>query len=445
MESKAQRMTQDSVTRLVLSLALPSMVSMVVSALYNTADIFFVAKLGTSAAGAVGVVFSIIAMIQAVGITLGMGAGSFVTLSVENEDNERACEYASSAFFLAVLSGVFITAAGLQHIDGLMRLLGSTETILPYARSYGLYILLCAPIMCALTTMSNILRLQGMAVFVMRALVIGGITNIILVPIFIFALGFGAAGAGIGTLISQLVSFSIQLSFFIPKDSPVRIVFSKVSLNPKIYIDIVKFGIPSLLRNGLVCAAAIVLNISSAAYGDAAVAAMSIVARILIFLMSVLRGISQGFLPVIVYNYGKNLYSRVIEAFWFAVRFGIYLMSVLASASFIFAPEIILLFSTDPAVHSIAVPAMRFQCVTLFLQPFFIYSSLLLQTAGNTGAASFLACTRQGIYFIPLIAILPAVFGVKGIQSAQPISDTLSFFTTIPFLFIFIKKLRKAL
>lgn len=434
-------MTQGSIPRLVVSLAIPTITSMVVSALYNTADTFFVAKLGTSAAGAVGIVFSLMAIIQAVGFMFGMGSGSFISRCLGAQDVETANKYASSAFFAAVSVGGLITIFGLLFLDDFMLLLGSTETILPYSKSYGFYILFGAPIMCASFTMNNILRSQGMASLAMRGLVSGGIINIILDPIFIFTFGLGTAGAAIATLLSQCISFSILLSFFIRGKSVVQLKWCYVSRGIKTYFEIIEYGSPSLLRQGLASASTIALNVSAAAYGDAAVAGMSIVARIFMFLMSVLLGIGQGFMPVAGYNYGGKFYSRVRQAFWFSVKCGMLLMSVLATTIFIFSAEVIGLFSRDPAVLSVAISAMRLQCAALMLQPFFMYTNMMLQTTGHAARAAFLACNRQGIYFMPLIIILPAMFGLNGIIYTQPIADLCSFLTAVPFLLIFMKKL----
>lgn len=441
MDSHYQRMTSGSIPKLVVSLALPTIASMVVTALYNTADTFFVSKLGTSAIGAVGIVFSLMAIIQAVGFMFGMGSGSFISRSLGAQDVKTANEYAASAFYASIAVGGLITLFGLMFIDDFMLVLGSTETILPYSKSYGSYILFGAPVMCASFTMNNILRAEGMASLAMRGLVSGGIINIILDPIFIFTLGYGIAGAAIATLLSQCISFSILLSFFIRRKSTVRLGISNISRRIKPYTDIIKLGSPSLLRQGLASVSTIALNVSAAVYSDAAVAGMSVVARIFMFLMSVILGLGQGFMPVAGYNYGGKLYSRVKQAFWFSVKCGLCSMALLSSSIFIFAEQVIGFFSNDPAVLAVAIPAIRFQCITLLVQPFFMYTNMLHQATGFAARAAFLACNRQGIYFLPAVIILPVLFGLSGVILIQPTADLLSFLTAIPFLVIFMRRL----
>ena len=437
-------MTTMPIPSLVIRLAVPTVISMLVTALYNTADTFFVSRLGTSASGAVGIVFSIMAIFQAIGFTFGTGAASMISRKLGAQETKAASRYASTSFFLAFVSGLIFTVYGLFSIDDFMIRLGSTETILPYAKSYAMYILLGAPIMCTSFVMNNVLRAEGKAAFAMVGLVTGALLNIVLDPIFIFTFGLGISGAAIATLISQCISFSILLSVFVLRRSSIRISIGNISRKSKEYFDSLTLGTPSLCRQGLASIATVALNVAASGYGDAAVAAMSIVGRTFLLVLSMMIGLGQGFMPVSGYNYGAKNYARVKEAFWFTVKTGLLIMAVTAVTGFVMAPEIVSVFRREDAeVVAIGTLAMRLQFSALILQPLFVSTNMLFQSTGHAARATFLACNRQGVYFLPLILILPSIFGITGIQMTQPLSDILSFLTCIPFLYFFMKKLNK--
>ncbi len=442
-EEQRRRMTEAPIGPLVISLAIPTILSMLTTALYNTADTYFVSQLGTSASGAVGVVFCLMAIFQATGFTLGMGAGSVISRRLGSGDLAAASSYASTSFFSALTLGSCICLSGLLFIDPLMRLLGSTPTILPYAKAYARWILLGAPVMCCAFVMNNILRAEGHAAFAMCGLVTGGALNIALDPFFIFTLGLGISGAALATLLSQCISFSILISFFLRGKSMVKIRPANIARRASVYFDIARLGCPSLSRQGLASISTAALNVSAGAYGDAAVAAMSIVGRIFLFILSVMIGLGQGFTPVVGFNYGSRRFGRVREAFWFTVRTGMAMMTVLSLLGWIFAPDIIALFRGDDAeVIAIGARAMRFQCAALLLQPLFVSTNMMHQASGAAFRATFLACTRQGIYFLPLIIVLPRLFGITGVEMTQTASDIFSFATSLPFLYFFLRKLR---
>lgn len=436
-------MTATPIPRLVLRMAAPTVVSMLVTSIYNMADTIFVSQLGNSASGAVGVVFSIMAVIQAVGFTLGMGAGSLVSRCLGRHDSERASRYASTSFFAALAFGLCLTVFGLLFLDPLMRFLGSTDTILPYARDYALYILLAAPVMSASFVLNNVLRAEGRAAFSMVGLTVGGVLNIILDPIFIFTLGLGTAGAAIATGLSQCIGFFIMLGFFLSGKAQSKLSLRRCSVGGDTLGLILKTGMPSFSRQGLASLASILLNKGAMVYGDAAVAAMTIVGRIFMVILSVLLGIGQGFQPVCGFNYGAGLHSRVRHAFRFTAVMGEVAMGSLAIIGFFIAPYLVGLFRPDPIVIEIGALAFRCQCVAMLFQPLSICSNMLFQSIGQSGKATLLACMRQGLYFIPLILILPAIpgLGLLGVQISQPIADLLSFVSTVPFLAGFFRRL----
>lgn len=436
-----QKMTAAPIPKLVLTLAAPTVVSMLVTAVYNMADTFFVSQLGTSASGAVGIVFSLMAVIQAIGFTLGMGAGSLVSRCLGGRQDAAASRYAATAFYTAIGFGLALTVLGRLYMDPLMALLGATPTILPFARDYAFYILLAAPVMTASFVMNNLLRAEGKAAFSMVGLTLGGVLNMLLDPLFIFGLGLGIAGAALATCLSQCVSFGILLSFFLRGKA-------QTSLHPRCAKGgagclglILKTGFPSLARQGLASIASVLLNKSAAVYGDAAVAAMAIVGRIFMLIFSVMLGIGQGFQPVCGYNYGAQQYGRVRQAFFFTLLMGEAAMGVLAAAGFVAAPDIVRLFRNDAAVVTTGAFAFRCQCIALLTMPVSTCANMLFQSIGQSGKATFLSCLRQGIYFIPLIGLLPAFLGIAGVQITQPLADLFTFVTSLPFILLFFRRL----
>lgn len=437
-------MTETKIPTLILRLALPTVLSMLITGIYNLADTYFVGQLNdTSASGAIGVVASLMAIIQALGFMLGHGAGSHISRSLGAKDADTATRYASTGFFTALLLGGILGVVGLFTLDGFMLLLGSTDTILPHAAGYAFYILLAAPIMMSSLVMNNILRYEGKAFFAMIGLVFGGILNMILDPILIFSCGMGTAGAGLATAISQCVSFLLLLSAFLRKKTVSRFSLFRITKKPREFFGILAVGLPSFGRQGLAAIAGMLLNVAARGYGDAAVAAMSIVSRIFMFLMSVVLGIGQGFQPVAAFNYGAKKYRRVRDAALFTVAAATVAVVLFGSVCYLFAPELIRAFQNDGEVLSIALPAFRYQAIALIFEPVIVSCNMLYQSVGRAAIATPLAMCRQGIFFLPLILTLPSAFGIAGIQAAQPLADVLTFLVTLPFFILFLSRLSK--
>lgn len=437
-------MTETKIPTLILRLALPTVLSMLITGIYNLADTYFVGQLNnTSASGAIGVVASLMAIIQALGFMLGHGAGSHISRSLGAKDADTATRYASTGFFTALLLGGILSVVGLFTLDGFMLLLGSTDTILPHASGYAFYILLAAPIMMSSLVMNNILRYEGKAFFAMIGLVFGGILNMILDPILIFSCGMGTAGAGLATAISQCVSFLLLLSAFLRKKTVSRFSLFRITKKPREFFGILAVGLPSFGRQGLAAIAGMLLNVAARGYGDAAVAAMSIVSRIFMFLMSVVLGIGQGFQPVAAFNYGAKKYRRVRDAALFTVAAATVAVVVFGAVCYLFAPELIRAFQNDEEVLSIALPAFRYQTIALIFEPVIVSCNMLYQSVGRAAIATPLAMCRQGIFFLPLILTLPSAFGIAGIQAAQPLADVLTFLVTLPFFIAFLSRLSK--
>ena len=430
------------VGKLVISLGIPTVLSMLVTAVYNVGDTFFVSKLGTSASGAVGIVFSLMAIIQAVGFTIGMGTGTQISRLLGAQKDDEACMVGISGLFAAVFFGSLLAVVGLSCMDGLMKLLGATDTILPYARDYASYILYAAPVMASAFLLNNILRAEGKARLAMVGLMTGGLLNLALDPLFIFTFELGIAGAAIATAISQCVSCGILLSWFLRGRTIVRLRPSLISPSVRTYLRTLKHGLPSFIRQALASIATIALNVSAAVYGDAAVAGMSIVGRLFMFVFAVNLGIGQGYMPVAGYNYGAGRLDRLKGAFFFTLKLTTITMLISGVAFFWAAPFLIKLFiKTDLEVVRIGTTALRAMSLAMPLVPLGVVCNMTFQSIGRSWAATLLSTARQGIFFLPLILILPRFIGLSGVQITQALSDLLTFLVSLPLVFFFFKGL----
>ena len=436
-----RRMTETPIPQLILSLAAPTILSMLITSIYNLADTFFVGQISTSASGAVGVVSSLMAIIQALGFMLGHGAGTIISRSLGNRDTTAATRFASTSFFTALVFGVVLAVAGLGTLPHFMMLLGSTETILPHACAYARPILIAAPLMISSLVMNNILRYEGKASFAMIGLVTGGVLNIALDPLFMFVFGLGTAGAGIATALSQSISFCILLSMFLRGKTVSQFRLSTVTREARDFGRILLGGAPSFGRQGLNSIGGMLLNLAARSYGDAAVAGMSIVSRIFMFIISVAIGVGQGLQPVASFNYGARKYRRVRQAAIFTIEAAFCMLVVLVGLCWVHGDALVRLFRDDPAVTAVALPAFHYQCLAMLLQPIIVVANMTFQSVGASGRATFLACCRQGVFFIPLILILPRTHGLFGVEICQPIADVLTFLVSLPFLIEFLQQL----
>lgn len=429
---KFRQMTETPVSKLICHLAVPCIISMLITAFYNMADTYFVGMLNSnSATGAVGVVFSLMAIIQAVGFFFGHGSGNYISRELGSHHVDEASRMASTGFFFSIITGVLICVLGLIFLEPLAYLLGSTDTILPYAKSYLRIILIGAPWMTASLVLNNQLRFQGSAFFGMIGIASGAVLNIILDPIFIFVLEMGISGAALATIISQFVSFSILL---VQCSKGGNIAIHYRNFVPKLsYLKLItQGGLPSLGRQGLASLATICLNRAAGPYGDAAIAAMSVVQRITMFGGSAMIGFGQGFQPVCGFNYGAKLYERVTQGFWFCLKVSFLFLVSISILGAIFAPELIALFRDDPQVIEYGAAALRFQCATYFLMSWIVMSNMMTQSIGMMVPATFLAVARQGLFFIPLVLVLPLGLEFLGVQITQSLSDILTFAFAVP-------------
>lgn len=442
-EEKRKYLTEAPVEKLVCKLAGPTILSMLITSFYNMADTFFVGKINTQATAAVGVVFSLMAIIQAVGFFFGHGSGNYISRKLGAKETEEAEKMSAFGFFLALLSGIVIMVVGLIFVKPLSYALGSTETILPYTITYLSIILFGAPAMTSSLVLNNQMRFQGSAFYAMIGIVSGGILNIILDPVLIFGCKLGIAGAALATTISQYISFFLLLIMIRRGGNvPIRVRNFKFSLHYS--KEVIRGGFPSLCRQGLASIATICLNHMAGSYGDAAIAGMSIVTRISMFANSALIGFGQGFQPVCGFNYGAGKYKRVLDAFWFCVKYAFLFLVVVSAAGFVFAPQLVALFRKDDLeVIEIGTAALRYQVVVFPFGAWIVMCNMMLQSIGKGLKASIVASARQGLCFLPLIFILPNLFGLLGVEMCQMVADILTLAISVPIGFSVINEMKR--
>lgn len=441
-EEKYQMMTEAPIPGLIGKLAIPTIISMLVTSFYNMADTFFVGKIGTSATAAVGVAFPVMAIIQALGFFCGHGSGNSISRKLGAQDRAGASELAATGFFGGLLLGSVVLIIGLVFLTPLSLLLGSTDTILPYTKEYLRIILIGAPYMTATFVLNNQIRFQGNAFYAMIGVGTGAILNIILDPVLIFLFDMGIAGAALATIVSQFISFLLLLAG-IRVSGCIPIRFKNIRFNKERLHEIAGGGLPSLFRQGLASIATMTLNIAANPYGDAAIAAMSVVSRISLFANSALIGFGQGFQPVCGFNYGAKKFARLKEAFWFCVKVSTIALCFLAVLGFLLSGHLIGIFRDDPDVIRIGTTALRFQCCTLILNGWITMNNMMSQTMGKTVNASLLASARQGLFFIPALLILPRIVGLLGIQMAQTVADVCTMILSLILYRMLMKDLKK--
>ena len=440
-QEKYLEMTTAPVERLIARLAVPTIISMLITTIYNMADTFFIGMISTAASGAVGVAFSVMAIIQALGFFFGQGAGASISQALGSQDTKRANELAATGFFSALICGAAVGVLGLVFMEPLVYFLGATDTIYPHCTAYLRLILIGAPWMCASFVLNNLLRFEGNAFRAMVGLTAGGVLNMLLDPLFIFVFDMEIAGAALATIVSQAVSFGILL-FQIKKYSAITLRFRDFRPGMRMYSAITRAGLPSLLRQGIASVGTICLNTAARPFGDAAISAMAIIGRITMFSNSAMLGFGQGFQPVCGFNYGAKRYDRVKKGYFFLIKTSVIGLLIFAAVEFGFAEQFVGIFRDDPAVIAIGAKALRFQCITLVLNSFIISSNMLLQTTGQVVPASVLGVARQA-FLIPCLWIFTAAFGLTGLQMSQPVADTLTFVIAIPMAVKFLGRLGK--
>lgn len=424
-------LTTGPVGRVILTMSVPAIVSMLVTSLYNIVDTFYVGRISTQATAALGIVFPVMTIMQACGFFFGQGAGTFISRALGAKEEDKASVMASTGFFYSVLFGLLISISGLLFLRPLSIALGSTPTILPYTEDFLRIILLGAPFVTGSMTLNNEIRYQGNAFYGMFGILSGAVLNVVTVPIFAFGLDMGIAGAAIGTVIGQVVGFFVLLAMT-RHGGNLRIAFKRFSFKWTPIREIMKGGTPSLTRQTLACITTLMLNVAAGRYGDAAIAGMSIVTRVSFVVFSIIIGLGQGFQPLCGFNYGARLFDRVRAGYWFCIRAGLIFVIPISVLCFVFSEQIIDLLRHDPDVVAVGSVAFRWQILTYPLAVVITISNMMFQTSGRAVSANFLAACRNGICFIPMILLLPVFWGLGGVEVSQAAADVLTFIFAVP-------------
>ena len=438
-ELRYQKMTQTPVPKLILQLGIPTTISMLITSIYNMADTYFVGTLGESAQAATGVIFTLQAIIQGIAFMLGHGGGTFISKFLASRETDNATRYISSSFFAGGAIGVVILILGLCFLSPLVYFLGSTETIAPYAMQYGLWILLACPFIICSMILNNGLRYEGCAVYAMVGLTTGGVLNIFGDWLFVARLGMGVFGAGMATAISQSISFVILLIMY-RKMAQSKISLRAVSKDWRVYFSICKVGFPSLIRQGLTSVTTGVLNNMTKPFGDAAIAAMSVVNRYSMFLMCVGLGMGQGFQPVAAFNYQAKKFKRVKQGLVFTMCFGLCFIGGISAFSIFAAEPIIALFQKKQAVIEVGSVALRYAAIGMMFMPFSVPVNMLYQSIQKPTISSMLSLIRSGLVTIPMLLIGVPLLQLTGVQIAQPCADMIAGLISIPFIIHFLRK-----
>jgi len=434
-----EKMTKTPVSQLILKLGMPTTVSMLITSIYNMADTYFVGTLGESQQAATGILFALQAVIQGLAFMLGHGSGSFVAKSLADRDAKAASTYVSTAFFTGGAVGFVLMALGLSLLTPLMYLLGSTDTILPYAKDYGMWVLLSCPFMICSLILNNNLRYEGKAFYAMFGLTTGGILNIFGDYYLVSVCSLGVYGAGLSTAVSQFISCLLLLILYFKK--------AQSTISPKYiskkfvtYLSICRVGLPSLIRQGLTAISGSLLNNLTKPFGDAAIDAMAVVNRYSNFVMCVGLGLGQGFQPVAAFNYEAKKVDRVKKGLIFTTIFGTVFVACLSIGSYIFAEDIIGMLQSNREVILVGKTALRYAAIGLFFMPLSVPVNMLYQSIQKAGIASLLSTMRSGALLIPILLIGVPILGLTGVQIAQPLSDLLTGLISVPFTVHFLRK-----
>ena len=434
-------MTETPVPRLITRLSIPTIISMLVTAIYNAADTFFVGRISTEATAAVGLAFSAMAVIQALGFFCGQGSGNYLSRMLGAGKQEEAEKMAATGLALSMILGVVVAAASVLNIRQLAEFLGAGGSTIEETVSYLRIIVLGAPFMMGQFVINNQLRYQGSAMYAMVGLLCGAILNIALDPLLIFGFGMGVTGAALATVSGQIISFFVLLTGSMHGVN-IHLNIRNVRLNGHFIVQIINGGIPALFRQGLAAVATVLLNRAAGVYGHAAIAGMSVTTRVTMFVSSALIGFGQGYQPVCSFNYGAEKKERVREGYFFCVRYGTIFLTVMAVFCFIFSPQIIAFFRNDPEVIAVGKVALRWQAAALPLLACIVITNMMLQSIGKGVKASITASARSGIFFIPLILILPRIFGLLGVEMTQAVADILSVSISIPLAAMELRKMK---
>ena len=441
MSDKYTFLTQAPVHRVIGAMAIPTIISMLLTSMYNLVDTFFVGKINTQSTAAVGIVFSVMFFIQAFSFFFGNGSGNYISRQLGAQNTKDAEVMASTGLFYTLVFSLIVMLLGWFFLESISILLGSTPTILPYTRQYLGISLLGTPFIMGTFCINNQMRFQGFTKYSVYGAISGSIINCLLDPVFIFGFSMGVSGAAVASVIGQICGFVIML-IMSQKDGVIHYTHRRISFEGRFVKEIIAGGTPSISRQGLASVSTIALNSVAGNYGDAAIAAMSIVTRISMFIFSVIVGLGQGFQPMCGFCYGAKLYDRVKEGFWFGTKIGTLFLLFWSVVLIIFSGEVVSLFRDDPEVIAIGIPALRYQMIIFPACSFMMMANMMMQTCRKTIRANILAASRQGLFFIPLIFVLPYFYGLFGVEICQAVSDVISLIVTIPIVWSAFKEMR---
>lgn len=441
MSDKYTFLTQAPVHRVIGAMAIPTIISMLLTSMYNLVDTFFVGKINTQSTAAVGIVFSVMFFIQAFSFFFGNGSGNYISRQLGAQNTKDAEVMASTGLFYTLVFSLIVMLLGWIFLEPISILLGSTPTILPYTRQYLGISLLGTPFIMGTFCINNQMRFQGFTKYSVYGAISGSIINCLLDPVFIFGFSMGVSGAAVASVIGQICGFVIML-IMSQKEGVIHYTYRRISFEGRFVKEIIAGGTPSISRQGLASVSTIALNSVAGNYGDAAIAAMSIVTRISMFIFSVIVGLGQGFQPMCGFCYGAKLYDRVKEGFWFGTKIGTLFLLFWSVVLIIFSGEVVSLFRDDPEVIAIGIPALRYQMIIFPACSFMLMSNMMMQTCRKTIRANILAASRQGLFFIPLIFVLPYFYGLFGVEICQAVSDVISLIVTIPIVWSAFKEMR---
>lgn len=430
--------------RALFILSYPAVMGLFSGAVYSLADTFFIGLLeDTAAVGAAGVVFPIFLLISTIGLGFGIGAGSAVSRLLGAKRERDAQLVASTGFYTAAAAGILMSVLGVIFINPILIFFGATETILPLARSYGIIIIGGGVFRVLNMYMNNIIRAEGASSYSGRALMLGSGLNILLDPVFMFLLGLGIRGAGFATITAQCIATAYLLRFFLKGRGLMTLRAKYFSFQAWIYKLVFQIGIPTFIRQSLVGISLALLNQAARPFGDPAIAGVAIVTRFLALISMVNFGIGQGLQPLAGYNYGARNYDRVKSTFRLAVGAATAFSTVMAVLFYALAYHIVFLFSRDPEVISIGARYLRASSLTLWFIGYQIVGSYLFQSLGKGMETALIAMARQGFFFIPLVFILPELFGITGLYFSRPGADFLSTVFTAVLIQRHLKKLNQ--
>ena len=441
MSDKYTFLTQAPVHRVIGAMAIPTIISMLLTSMYNLVDTFFVGKINTQSTAAVGIVFSVMFFIQAFSFFFGNGSGNYISRQLGAQNTKDAEVMASTGLFYTLVFSLIVMLLGWIFLEPISILLGSTPTILPYTRQYLGISLLGTPFIMGTFCINNQMRFQGFTKYSVYGAISGSIINCLLDPVFIFGFSMGVSGAAVASVIGQICGFVIML-IMSQKEGVIHYTHRRVSFEGRFVKEIIAGGTPSISRQGLASVSTIALNSVAGNYGDAAIAAMSIVTRISMFIFSVIVGLGQGFQPMCGFCYRAKLYDRVKEGFWFSTKIGTFFLLFWSVVLIIFSGEVVSLFRDDPEVIAIGIPALRYQMIIFPACSFMMMANMMMQTCRKTIRANILAASRQGLFFIPLIFVLPYFYGLFGVEICQAVSDIISLIVTIPIVWSAFKEMR---